>query len=103
MIDPEHTYVDTAVELSADVVLYPGTHLKGHTVVATGAELGPSTQLSDCEVGSGAVVTATVGQNATIGADARVGPWAYLPSGTKVSPGSVTGACFTGGSAEDEL
>jgi bifunctional UDP-N-acetylglucosamine pyrophosphorylase/glucosamine-1-phosphate N-acetyltransferase len=103
MIDPEHTYVDTTVELSADVVLYPGTHLKGHTVVATGAELGPSTQLTDCEVGTGAVVTATIGQNATVGADARVGPWAYLPPGTKVSPGSVTGACFTGGSAEDDL
>jgi bifunctional UDP-N-acetylglucosamine pyrophosphorylase / glucosamine-1-phosphate N-acetyltransferase len=103
MIDPEHTYIDTTVELAADVVLYPNTHLQGHTVVATGAELGPSTQLSDCDIGSRAVVTATIGQNATVGADARVGPWAYLPPGTKVSPGSVTGACFTGGSAEDDL
>jgi bifunctional UDP-N-acetylglucosamine pyrophosphorylase/glucosamine-1-phosphate N-acetyltransferase len=103
MIDPEHTYIDTTVELSGDVVLYPNTHLQGRTVVATGAELGPSTRLCDCEVGTGAVVTATIGQNAAVGADARVGPWAHLPPGTKVSPGFVTGACFTGGSAEDDL
>jgi bifunctional UDP-N-acetylglucosamine pyrophosphorylase / glucosamine-1-phosphate N-acetyltransferase len=103
MIDPEHTYVDTSVELSADVVLYPGTHLQGRTVVASGVELGPSTQLSDCTVGSGAVVTATIGQKADVGADAHVGPWAWLPPGTKVAPGAVTGACFTGVSVEDDL
>ena len=34
MVDPEHTYIDTTVELSPDVVLYPGTHLQGRTVVA---------------------------------------------------------------------
>ncbi len=103
MLDPEHTYIDTTAELSADVVLYPNTHLQGRTVVATGAELGPSTQLCDCDIGPGAVVTATIGHNASVGADARVGPWAHLPPGTKVSPGEVTGACFTGGSAPDDL
>jgi bifunctional UDP-N-acetylglucosamine pyrophosphorylase / glucosamine-1-phosphate N-acetyltransferase len=103
MIDPEQTYVDITVELSADVVLYPGTHLQGTTVVAAGAELGPSTQLSDCTVGAHAVVTATIGRNATVGADAQVGPWAFLPPGTKVSAGSVTGPCFTGGRDEHGL
>jgi bifunctional UDP-N-acetylglucosamine pyrophosphorylase / glucosamine-1-phosphate N-acetyltransferase len=96
MIDPEHTYVDTMVELSPDVVLYPGTHLQGETVVASGAELGPSTQLSDCTVGAHAAVTATIGRNADIGDHAQVGPWAYLPPGTKVASGFVTGPCFTG-------
>jgi bifunctional UDP-N-acetylglucosamine pyrophosphorylase/glucosamine-1-phosphate N-acetyltransferase len=97
MIDPEHTYIDTTVELSADVVLYPGTHLQGRTVVASGAELGPNTQLADCAVGPHAIVTATVGRNADIGPDCQVGPWSYLPAGTKLAAGTVTGPCFTGG------
>jgi bifunctional UDP-N-acetylglucosamine pyrophosphorylase/glucosamine-1-phosphate N-acetyltransferase len=97
MVDPEQTYIDTTVELSADVVLYPGTHLQGTTVIEGGAELGPTTQLSDCTVGAHAVVTATIGRNAAIAADAQVGPWAYLPPGTKIAAGSVTGPCFTGG------
>jgi bifunctional UDP-N-acetylglucosamine pyrophosphorylase/glucosamine-1-phosphate N-acetyltransferase len=103
MVDPLQTYIDTTVELSADVVLYPGTHLQGTTVVAAGAELGPNTQLADCTVGSRAVVTATVGRNASVGADAQVGPWGYLPPGLKVPPGFVTGPCFTGGSDLNEL
>jgi bifunctional UDP-N-acetylglucosamine pyrophosphorylase/glucosamine-1-phosphate N-acetyltransferase len=96
MIDPEHTYVDTTVELAADVVLYPDTHLQGRTIVASGAELGPNTQLADCMVGSGAIVTATIGRNAEIGPDCQVGPWSYLPPGTKLAAGTVTGPCFTG-------
>lgn len=97
MIDPERTYLDTTVDLATDVVLYPGTMLQGHTVVASGAEIGPNTQLADCTVGERATVTATVGRAASIGADARVGPWADLPAGTKVLDNEVTGACFTGG------
>jgi bifunctional UDP-N-acetylglucosamine pyrophosphorylase/glucosamine-1-phosphate N-acetyltransferase len=96
MVDPEHTYIDTTVELAADVVLYPGTHLQGRTVVAAGAELGPSTQLADCAVGSHAIVTATIGRNAEIGPDCQVGPWSYLPPGTRLAAGTVTGPCFTG-------
>lgn len=103
MVDPEATYVDTTVELSPDVVLYPGTHLQGGTSVEEGAELGPNTQLHDCRVGVNAVVTATVGRNADIGADCRVGPWAFLPEGTKLAPGTVTGSCFTGGQDDREL
>ena len=97
MVDPEATYVDSTVELAADVTLYPGTQLQGETVVEAGAELGPFTQLADCRVGAGAVVTATVGRNAEVGADSRVGPWAYLAPGTRVEEGTVTGAGFGGG------
>lgn len=94
MVDPEATYVDSTVELATDVVLYPGTHLQGQTVVEAGAELGPNTQLADSRVGAGAVVTATIGRNAEIGADAQVGPWAYLAPGVRIGPGTVAGAGF---------
>ncbi len=97
MIDPEATYVDSTVELAADVVLYPGTQLQGRTVVESGAELGPYTQLADCRIGAGAVVSATVGRNAQVGAAARVGPWAYLAPGTRVEPAAATGPGFGGG------
>jgi bifunctional UDP-N-acetylglucosamine pyrophosphorylase/glucosamine-1-phosphate N-acetyltransferase len=96
MIDPEATYVDSSVELDTDVVLYPGTHLQGMTVVARGAELGPNTQLADCRIGANAVVNATVGRNADVGEDARVGPWAYLAPGTRIGPGQEAGAGFGG-------
>jgi bifunctional UDP-N-acetylglucosamine pyrophosphorylase/glucosamine-1-phosphate N-acetyltransferase len=96
MVDPAQTYLDTTVALATDVTLYPGTLLQGTTIVAAGAEIGPNTQLADCVVGARATVSTTVGRAARIGADAQVGPWAYLPPGAEVAAGTVTGPGFSG-------
>jgi len=96
MLDPEHTYVDVGVELAPDVTLFPGTILRGATVVASGAEIGPYTHLVDTIVGERAVVDTTVARQATIGPDARVGPFASLEPGAAVPAGTVTGAHYRG-------
>ena len=85
MVDPTGTYIDSTVELAADVVLYPGTILEGKTVVEAGAVVGPSTRLVDCRVGRGAEVEATVGFNAEVAPGAKVGPWA------RIGPGAAPG------------
>ncbi|HSS09230.1 MAG TPA: hypothetical protein VLL25_05065 [Acidimicrobiales bacterium] len=101
MLDPERTYVDSSVELAPDVTLFPGTLLQGHTVVATGCEIGPNSHLVDCVVAEGATITNSVARSAEIGTDAMVGPFATLLPGARVAPGVVTGPCFIG-SADDE-
>jgi bifunctional UDP-N-acetylglucosamine pyrophosphorylase/glucosamine-1-phosphate N-acetyltransferase len=101
MHDPERTYVDATVELSADVTVLPGTILEGSTTIATGASIGPGTRLVDCRVGEGAVVENSVALQADIGAEARVGPYAVLQPGCRVAPGTLTGPFFRGGGDED--
>lgn len=96
MVDPACTYIDVGVRLAADVTLLAGTILAGATEVGEGAEIGPNTQLSDCLVAPGAIVTTTVGTRADIGAGSRVGPFAHLPPGSVVSAGAVTGPFYTG-------
>jgi bifunctional UDP-N-acetylglucosamine pyrophosphorylase/glucosamine-1-phosphate N-acetyltransferase len=95
MLDPRQTFVDVTVQLGRDVTLYPGTILQGATIVGDGCEIGPDTRLSDCTVGAGAVVEHTVGRDAEVGEGARVGPYAFLPPGSAVAGGSVTGAFYT--------
>ncbi len=80
--DPATTWIDVDVELAPDVTLLPNTQLKGATVVATGATIGPDTTLTDVEVGVGATVIRTHGSLAVIGEGASVGPFAYLRPGT---------------------
>jgi bifunctional UDP-N-acetylglucosamine pyrophosphorylase/glucosamine-1-phosphate N-acetyltransferase len=94
MVDPERTYVDVTVTIESDVTLFPGTMLRGATVVREGAQVGPETRLVDCEVGANAIVEQTVARRAEIGADARVGPFAYLGPGSQVATGMVTGPFF---------
>ena len=101
MLDPERTYIDTTVALEPDVTLYPGTILQGDTIVKRGAEVGPDARLVDCIVGERAIVEQTVARSAEIGADATVGPFAFLRPGSRVAPGTVTGPFLAGGETED--
>ena len=95
MLDPRQTFVDVTVQLGRDVTLYPGTILQGSTTIGDGCEIGPDTRLVDCAVGDDAHVEHTVGRDSTIGAGAHVGPYAFLPEGSAVVAGSVTGAFYT--------
>ena len=100
MIDPERTYVDASVVLGRDVTLFPGAVLQGHTVVDDHVEIGPDCRLVDCHVGEGAVLENTVARRAEIGAGAVVGPFAVLTPGSRVAPGTVTGAFYNGEAEE---
>ncbi|MGI9623089.1 MAG: NTP transferase domain-containing protein [Acidimicrobiales bacterium] len=91
MVDPERTYVDATVTLSADVTVLPGSVLQASTVIGPRAEIGPDTHLVDCAVGSDAIVSKTVGRDAEVGEAARVGPFAVLEPGSHVAPATVTG------------
>ena len=33
IIDPEQTYIDTDVEIGQDTIIYPGTIIKGNTII----------------------------------------------------------------------
>jgi bifunctional UDP-N-acetylglucosamine pyrophosphorylase/glucosamine-1-phosphate N-acetyltransferase len=89
MWDPERTYIDVDVTVEPDVVLLPGVILQGSCVIGTHAEIGPDVHLVDTVVGEGAMVASSVARRATIGADARVGPFAVLAEGAEVPPGAV--------------
>ncbi|WP_134322857.1 bifunctional UDP-N-acetylglucosamine diphosphorylase/glucosamine-1-phosphate N-acetyltransferase GlmU [Cumulibacter soli] len=82
IVDPQSTWIDADVELEQDVTILPGTHLVGATKIQQGATVGPDTTLKDCEIGPDATVVRTHGELAVIGANANVGPFAYLRPNT---------------------
>jgi bifunctional UDP-N-acetylglucosamine pyrophosphorylase/glucosamine-1-phosphate N-acetyltransferase len=97
MVDPAHTYVDTTVTLAADVTLFPGTILQGHTTIGPSCEIGPNARVVDSVVHAGAVIENSVVRHAEVGQGARVGPYAVLEPGDSVAAGARTGAFYTPG------
>jgi bifunctional UDP-N-acetylglucosamine pyrophosphorylase/glucosamine-1-phosphate N-acetyltransferase len=91
VVDPQTTWVDVTATVAADAVLQPGTQLQGATTVATGAVVGPDSTLLDTEVGEGASVIRSHCLGAVIGAEAAVGPFAYLRPGTRLGAGAKVG------------
>ena len=84
--DPATTWIDVDAVLAPDVEILPGTQIKGPTVIATGAVIGPDTTLDSCEIGEDAIVKRYDATLAVIGAGAQVGPFSFL------RPGTVLGA-----------
>ncbi len=92
IIDPQHTWIHSSVDIAPDVTILPGTSLEGATSVAAGATIGPDTTLVDVEVGAGATVVRTHGSLAVIGENATVGPFSYLRPGTVLGARGKIGA-----------
>lgn len=95
IVDPDAAYIDTTVEIGADVTVFPGVILQGTTTIGCRTELGPDVHLADSHVGEECVVTSTSAKGATIGDGCIVGPYAFLPDGSHVPSGTTTGAFYT--------
>ena len=50
IIDPANTYIETDVEIGQDTIIYPGTILKGKTIIGTDCQIGPNTEIDSCKL-----------------------------------------------------
>lgn len=91
MDDPASVLVDATVSVAPDVTIRPGVQLRGVTTVASGAEVGPDSTLTDTVVGAGAVVVRSHCVGAEVGAGVSVGPFAYLRPGAVLASGAKVG------------
>ncbi len=91
LTDPANTYIDVHVAIGEDTTIEPGTRLKGATVIGRGSTVGPQTTVIDSRIGDGATVRVAWMEQATVGAGATVGPFAYLRPGTVLGEGAKAG------------
>lgn len=91
MIDPSSTYIEKDVAIGTDTTLYPGTILKGKTVIGADCEIGPNTEIVDSVVGNKAAVKQSVLSEARVGDACTVGPFAYLRPGAHLAGGVKIG------------
>jgi bifunctional UDP-N-acetylglucosamine pyrophosphorylase / glucosamine-1-phosphate N-acetyltransferase len=78
MIDPGSTTIDDTVQLEADVVIEPQTHLRGNTSIKAGSRIGPGSLVENSQIANNVTVAFSVVTNSQIKAGCRVGPYAHL-------------------------
>ena len=77
--DPATTYIDQSVVVGPDTVIHPGVSLEGTTTVGGGCEIHSGVRIVNSQIGSRVIVfNHSVISDATIGDEARVGPFAHL-------------------------
>ncbi len=78
LIDPHSITIDDTVELQADVVLEPQTHLRGRTSIASGSRIGPGSLIENSQIGENVTVLYSVVSDSIVAENSRVGPYAHL-------------------------
>ncbi|MBB6451527.1 bifunctional UDP-N-acetylglucosamine pyrophosphorylase/glucosamine-1-phosphate N-acetyltransferase [Geomicrobium halophilum] len=91
MIDPDHTYVAADAEVGADTTLYPGTMIRGQTVVGEGCEIGPHSDITDSTIGDGSAIHHSVVSASKVGNQVQIGPFAHIRPETTVSAEAKVG------------
>ncbi len=91
IVDPSTTLIDVDVQIAPDATIEPSCFLRGATRVAAGARIGPLTTLIDSAVGEGASVVHSYLDRCRVGAQASVGPFAYLRPQAELAAGAKIG------------
>jgi bifunctional UDP-N-acetylglucosamine pyrophosphorylase/glucosamine-1-phosphate N-acetyltransferase len=90
--DSATTYVERDVVVGSDTIIHPGVSLEGTTTIGGGCEIHSGVRIVDSRIGDRVIVyNHSVVSGATVGSDARVGPFAHLRSQTDIRDGARVG------------
>jgi bifunctional UDP-N-acetylglucosamine pyrophosphorylase/glucosamine-1-phosphate N-acetyltransferase len=89
---PDTVMIEPTVVIEPDATIHAGSILRGETVVASEAEIGPYSVMRDTRVGRRAKVVQSNTDGARVGENVLVGPYAYLRPGADLREDSKAGA-----------
>lgn len=78
LVDPNSITIDDTVQLAADVVIEPQTHLRGHTHIEAGSRIGPGSLIENSQISQNVTVLYSVVINSAIAQNSRIGPYSHL-------------------------
>jgi len=91
IIDPAATYIDAGIEIGADTVIWPGTVLRGRTVIGEDCVIGPQADITDSIIGPSVTIRHSVLLEAEVAEGCAIGPYANLRPGSKLAAGVKIG------------
>ena len=78
IMDPASTFIEKTVEIGSDTISYPYTWLEGQTKIGEDCKIGPSTRLTNVEVGNNVTMQFTYGHECKVENDVTMGPYVHL-------------------------
>lgn len=92
IVKPSDTYIDSAVTIGADTVIYPGTYITGACKIGSNVLIEPNCFIDNTVIEDKAKILAmTYIESAHIGQKAVVGPFAHLRKNSVLKEGSKVG------------
>lgn len=86
IIDPARFDLRGSIEAEIDIVIDINVIIEGHVILKTGVSIGANCILRNCTIGVGTVIYAnSIIDNAIIGANCRIGPYARIRPGCELA------------------
>ncbi|MBI1390753.1 MAG: UDP-N-acetylglucosamine diphosphorylase/glucosamine-1-phosphate N-acetyltransferase [bacterium] len=89
IVDPSTTFIDDSVNIDIDTIVHPNTFIMGKTTIGQGCEIGPLTQVVDCEIRENCRINSSYLRGCKIPPGMSIGPFANLQHGQVVYPSDV--------------
>jgi bifunctional UDP-N-acetylglucosamine pyrophosphorylase/glucosamine-1-phosphate N-acetyltransferase len=87
LVDPSSTYIDSAVVIGQDSVIWPNTTIQGTTQIGEDCSIGPNTLIRDSQVHDHCKIEASYVEHAIIEDRVDIGPFAHMRKGAHLSEG----------------
>lgn len=91
IVDPATTYIDNTVKIGIDTTIQPFTIIRGKTAIGEGCEIGPNVTVEDSNIGENVCIRNSVVEEAQIGDNVVIGPYAYVRKGTVLRHNATLG------------
>ena len=80
--DPDTAYIDSQVDIAADVTIEANVTLKGKTQIGTGSLITSGSYIVDSTIGQQTVITQSMIEESTLADQVTVGPYAHVRPGS---------------------
>lgn len=81
IVDPNTTYIGPDVTIGMDTIIEPGVKITGKTVIGSDVRIGQYSEIHESEIHDGATIKQSVLNEAVVGAQSSIGPFAQLRPG----------------------
>lgn len=91
IMDPDSTFIDSAVKIRPDTTILPFTWLEGNTCIGSNSVIGPNCRVTDSIIGKNVTLHFSYVHDCKIGDGAVVGPYVHLRPATELANGVKVG------------
>lgn len=89
--DKRSTYIDKSVKIGHNVIIYENNRLEGDCIIGDNVIIYPNCYLKDTIVMDNSTITSTHSENAIVGKNCSIGPFARLRPNAKIMDGAKVG------------
>lgn len=84
IVDPNAVYIDAAVKIGRDTVIYPGALILGDTQIGEDCVIGQNCRIQNSVIGNQTEIQSSTILDSKVGSNTTVGPYAYLRPGSNL-------------------